>query len=70
MTRANTFAFADPSPAARPLHVLRPEDLAAFVQGPGRGWADWLTATGFEASLGEVRLLPGGDGGGAGAVAG
>ncbi|WP_374435202.1 M17 family metallopeptidase [Tabrizicola sp.] len=70
MTRANTFAFADPSPAARPLHVLRPEDLAAFVEGPGRGWADWLTATGFEASLGEVRLLPGADGGVAGAVAG
>ncbi|MBS3978709.1 MAG: leucyl aminopeptidase family protein [Rhodobacteraceae bacterium] len=64
------FAFADPSSSSRPLHVLRPEELAAFVSGPGRTWAAWLTATGFEAGLGELRLLPAADGGVAGAVAG
>lgn len=64
------FAFADPSPSAKPLHVLRPEELAAFLTGPGAPWAGWLTATGFEAGLGEVRLLPGPDGSVAGAVAG
>lgn len=70
MTSPQTFAFADPSPAAKPLHVLRPEELASFLGGPGQAWAGWLTATGFEAALGEVRLLPGQDGGVAGAVAG
>ena len=66
----NAFAFADPSSAARPLHVLRPEELAAFLAGPGQPWTGWLTATGFEAALGEVRLLPSADGGVAGAVVG
>jgi leucyl aminopeptidase len=64
------YSFADPSAAARPLHVLRPEDLAAFIAGPGAPWANWLTATGFEAGLGELRLLPAADGGVAGAVSG
>lgn len=62
-------AFADASPAALPLFVLRPEGLAAFLAGAGAAWAGWLTATGFEAGLGEVRLLPG-NGGLAGAVVG
>ncbi|WP_137110829.1 M17 family metallopeptidase [Rhodobacter sp. SY28-1] len=65
-----TFAFADPSPAAKPLHVLRPEDLPLFLNGPGAPWAGWLQASGFEAGLGEVRLLPAADGSVAGAVAG
>lgn len=65
-----TFAFADPSPAAKPLHVLRPEDLPPFLGGPGAAWAGWLQATGFEGALGDVRLLPGPDGSIAGAVAG
>ena len=65
-----TIAFADPSSAAKPLHVLRPEDLALFLTGPGAAWAGWLKATGFEATLGELRLLPAPDGGVAGAVVG
>ena len=64
------FAFCEPSVATRPLHVVRPEKLAAFLAGPGAAWSAWLTATGFEAALGELRLLPGADGGVAGAVAG
>ena len=70
MPSTQTFAFADRSPATRSLHVLRPEDMAAFLAGAGATWAGWLTATGFEAGLGELRLLPGKDGGVAGAVAG
>ena len=65
-----TFAFADAASATRSLHVLRPEDIATFLSGPGAEWAGWLTATGFEAGLGDVRLLPGADGSVAGAVAG
>ena len=57
-----TFAFADAASATRSLHVLRPEDIATFLSGPGAEWAGWLTATGFEADLGDVRLLPGTDG--------
>jgi leucyl aminopeptidase len=70
MSRRVTFAFADASPAAKPLHVLRPEELPSFLSGPGASWASWLTATGFEAGLGELRLLPAPGGGVAGAVAG
>ncbi|MDK2773841.1 MAG: leucyl aminopeptidase family protein, partial [Tabrizicola sp.] len=65
-----TLAFADPSPTARSLHVLRPEELSAFLAGPGASWSAWLQATGFDAALGELRLLPAPDGGIAGAVAG
>jgi leucyl aminopeptidase len=65
-----TIAFADPNAATRPLHVLRPEDLPGFLSGPGAAWAGWLSATGFEAGLGDLRLLPAADGGVAGAVAG
>jgi len=65
-----TFAFADPSADARPLHVLRQEELAAFLDGAGKAWAGWLQGSGFEAGLGELRLLPGPDGTVVGAVAG
>ena len=70
MQRPPTFAFADPSATARPCYVLRPSELSGFLTGPGEKWAGWLTATGFEAGLGEMRLLPSADGGLAGAVAG
>jgi len=54
--------FADPDAKSRPLHVVASE-----------GWADslseahqaWLAASGFEAGLGELRLLPGPEGVGA-----
>jgi leucyl aminopeptidase len=70
MQNQQTFAFADPSAATKPLHVVRPEELAAFLGGPGAAWSAWLTATGFEAALGEVRLVPMPDGSVAGAVVG
>ena len=53
-----------------PLYVLRPEDVALFQNGPGAAWAGWLSATGFDATLGELRLLPAPGGGVAGAVVG
>jgi leucyl aminopeptidase len=65
-----TVAFAEPTAAALPLHVLRPEELPGFLNGAGKTWADWLKATGFEAGLGDLRLLPDPAGGLAGAVAG
>ena len=70
MTEIVTYAFAEPSAATKPLHILRPEDLTTFLAGPGAAWAGWLTSSGFEAGLGEVRLLPAADGRVAGAVAG
>ena len=70
MPQARQFAFADPAAVSRPLHVVRPEELAAFLAGPGAPWADWLGATAFDAGLGDLRLLPGASGGVAAAVAG
>ena len=70
MPASQTFAFAPSSAQARILHVLRPEDVAAFLAGPGAEWSGWLTATGFEAGLGELQLLPGAAGSVAGAVVG
>ena len=63
-------SFAPASASALPLHVLRPEELEAFLSGAGKGWAGWLRASGFEAGLGELRLLPGPKGEVLGAVAG
>lgn len=63
-------AFADSSEPALPLHVVRAEGLAGFLEGPGAAHAAWLRASRFEAGPGEVRLLPAGDGTLAGAVAG
>jgi leucyl aminopeptidase len=62
-------AFAAPDGTSLPLHVLGADGLASFLSGPGADWASWLTVTGFEAGLGDVRLLPGA-GGVAAAVAG
>ncbi|VDC25273.1 leucyl aminopeptidase family protein [Pseudogemmobacter humi] len=67
---ARSPAFADPGAQSLPLHVVTPGDLAGFLAGRGAAFAPWLTATGFEAGLGDLRLLPGADGGLAGAVAG
>nr|WP_242679134.1 leucyl aminopeptidase family protein [Rhodobacter calidifons] len=49
---------------------MRPDEVSGFLAGPGAAWAGWLRAIGFEAGLGELRLLPEAGGGIAGAVAG
>ncbi len=60
--------FAPDTAPSLPLHVIAPEGLEAFLAACPQ--AGWLRATGFEAALGELRLLPGPDGALAGAVAG
>jgi leucyl aminopeptidase len=70
MTSDQRFGFAAPTPAAHPLFVLHPDEVPAFLAGPGAAWAGWLQATGFEAGLGETRILPGLDGAIGAAVAG
>jgi leucyl aminopeptidase len=62
--------FADSTSASLPLHLVEAKDLPAFLESAGADHATWLKTTGFEAGLGEVRLLPGADGGVVGAVAG
>ncbi|MDT8857459.1 leucyl aminopeptidase family protein [Paracoccaceae bacterium Fryx2] len=62
--------FADPAEASRPLHVVAAEGLGDWLAGQPQAVAGWLTGSGFEAGLGEVRLLPTPEGGVAGAVVG
>ncbi len=47
---------------ALPLHTVRPSALAAFLAGLPPAHGAWLTATGFAAKAGELRLLPGPEG--------
>ncbi len=74
MLRALSITFADENADSRPLHVLRPDEVARFRAGADAGagvdWANWLRANGFKANPGELCLLPDRDGGIAGAVAG
>jgi leucyl aminopeptidase len=63
-------SFAEASAPSRALHVLRPEDVAAFIDNEGALWASWIAANGFKAAAGELCLLPGRDGDIAAAVAG
>ena len=67
MTRPS--CFADPADAL-PLHVVTPDGLPQWRDAQSEGWRAWLAATGFEAGLGEVRLIPGPDGHPVAAVAG
>ena len=62
--------FGDPAQPARDLFVVRAEALPAWLAGQTPVVRAWLTGSGFEAGLGEMRLLPGPDGAVFGAVAG
>ena len=62
--------FADASVTPRDLFVVRSDGLADWLAAQPVPVRDWLTGSGFEAGLGEVRLLPGPDGSVVGAVAG
>ena len=57
-----TPTFAPASAKARPLHVVSPEGLADWRAAQPTHWQAWLDSAGFDAGLGEVRLLPGPDG--------
>ncbi|WP_436645014.1 leucyl aminopeptidase family protein [Pseudogemmobacter hezensis] len=61
--------FAGADAASLPLYIIAEDELAAFLQGAGASHSAWLQASGFDASLGALRLLPG-PGGISGAVAG
>ncbi|MEY4982441.1 MAG: hypothetical protein RIR62_707 [Pseudomonadota bacterium] len=63
-------AFAAPSATVRVLHVVAPDALPDWLAAQPAPWREWLTASGFDAGLGEVRLLPAPDGTVAAAVAG
>ena len=62
--------FAAPDQTARDLTLVSADDLPRFLEGQPKPVQAWLTGSGFEAGLGEVRLLPGADGAVGGAVAG
>ncbi|NUB44670.1 leucyl aminopeptidase family protein [Fertoebacter nigrum] len=62
-------AFADPAAPSRPLHVIPVADLPGWRAAQPAEVAAWLQATGFEAALGDLRLIPG-PGGVAAAVIG
>lgn len=62
--------FADPAAPSRPLHVVPAEALAAFLETQPPAVKAWLTATGFDGALGDLRLIPGADGLVTAAVAG
>jgi leucyl aminopeptidase len=57
-----TPVFAPASATARSLFVVGTDDLAAWKARQPTHWRAWLDSAGFEAALGEVRLLPGPDG--------
>ena len=61
--------FAEPAAPARVLTVVTADGLGDWLAGQSAPVRNWLTGSGFEAGLGELRLLPGPDGV-AGAVAG
>lgn len=57
-----TPAFAESTAISRPLYVVAAEDLAGFLQGQSEAVRGWLAGQGFEAALGDLRLIPGADG--------
>jgi leucyl aminopeptidase len=61
--------FAAADAPSRPLHVVAEDGCAEWLAAQPPDHRDWLAATGFQAALGEVQLLPGA-GGVAGAVIG
>ena len=62
--------FAEPNQTVRDLSVISAEGLPDWLGVQSAAVQAWLKGSGFEAGLGEVRLLPGRDGAVDGAVAG
>ncbi|NUS38236.1 MAG: leucyl aminopeptidase family protein, partial [Lysobacter sp.] len=62
--------FTAPTKDARPLHLVERDDYAQWRTRQPEGVHRWLDAHGFDASAGSVQVLPGADGGIAGAVVG
>lgn len=51
--------FADPAAPSRALHVVDAEGLDAFLATQSNEVQAWLTGAGFDAALGDLRLIPG-----------
>lgn len=62
--------FAAPDATSRPLHVVPADALADFIAHQPEAVQAWLAATGFEAALGDLRLIPASDGGVSAAIVG
>ncbi len=60
MFNRNIDCLAPPDAPALPVTALRPDGLAAFLAGSPH--SAFLTASGFAAAAGDIRILPGGDG--------
>lgn len=60
--------FADPAAPSRCLHIVAPEALASFVASQPEATRNWLEQSRFDASLGDLRLLPDASGVGAAVV--
>jgi leucyl aminopeptidase len=54
--------IVDSAEGARPVHIVRPDGLTAFLDTLPSGQAAFLRDTAFGAKAGEVRFLPGPDG--------
>ncbi len=65
-----TLRFSDRDSPSLPLHVVAKPDLAVWLAQQPAEVRTWLNATGFDASLGDVRPLPAAGGGLLGAVIG
>jgi leucyl aminopeptidase len=65
-----TLTFADPARPSRALHVVSSDHLSAWLSRQPETWQTWLSGQSFDATLGDVRLLPGPDGAVQAAVAG
>ena len=70
MTDPRRLAFAPADPAALPLHLVRQEDAAAFLDSRPAAQRGWLEAQGWKGAAGDPVLLPGDAGAVAGAVMG
>ncbi len=57
-----TPAFADANAPSRPVNVVSADDLDEFRRSLPDATRQWLAATGFEAALGDLRLIPAEDG--------
>lgn len=62
--------FADAGAVARDLTIVSTEGLADWLGQQPASVQAWLNGSGFEAGLGDLRLIPGADGTVSGAVAG
>ena len=70
MTDRPRLAFAPAGSPALPLHLVRAEDAPAWLESQPDTTRGWLAAQGWAGAAGDPVLLPGPDGGVAGAVMG